>query len=71
MDGFCIYCGGDERILPYDLNGDSELNALDLSLLVTSLLTGSTKAEYDVNGDGFVNILDLIVIKKQCLKVHI
>ena len=71
LDGFCIYCGGDERILPYDLNGDSELNALDLSLLVTSLLTGSTKAEFDVNGDGFVNILDLIVIKKQCLKVHI
>ena len=71
FDGYCIYCGGDERVLPYDLNGDKILNALDLSVLITSLLDDTVDEEYDVNGDGFVNILDLIAIKKQCLKIHI
>ena len=45
---------------PYDVNGDGEINVLDLVLVANAI--GESDSEADVNGDGIVNILDLVQI---------
>ena len=65
LNGFCTCCGVWEKIAPYDLNGDTELNSSDLSVLVTGLVMNNKKSLLDCNGDGNVNILDLIKMKKE------
>jgi peptidoglycan/xylan/chitin deacetylase (PgdA/CDA1 family) len=46
-----------------DVNGDSVIDALDLSTVLTNWnLTGQTKAQGDLNGDGTVDALDLSTI---------
>ena len=44
----------------FDLNGDGEINILDLVLVAQAI--GETNSAADVNGDGVVNILDLVQI---------
>ena len=44
----------------FDLNGDGEINILDLVLVAQAI--GETDSAADVNGDGVVNILDLVQI---------
>ena len=63
--GYCTACGIGEKIAPYDLNGDTKLDALDLSVLVNGLLVGNKELTLDVSGDGNVNIIDLIKMKNQ------
>ena len=48
---------------PADVNGDSVVNILDLTLVAQAF--GTDKPEADVNGDGFVNILDLVFVANQ------
>ena len=48
---------------PADVNGDSVVNILDLTIIARGL--GTDSLEGDVNGDGFVNILDLVFVANQ------
>ena len=56
-------------ILPGDLNGDGEVNALDLVRLKKYLLGENVElcCSGDLNGNGIVNMLDLIRLKKYLL----
>ena len=63
-NGFCEDCGVDEKIAPFDFNGDTELNALDFSMMQTGLLTRDSRTAFDTNGDGAINILDFVQMKK-------
>lgn len=49
-----------ERSIPWDVNGDGQVNILDLVLVAQNL--GQSNAQADINGDGEVNILDLVAI---------
>ncbi len=53
-------------ILPGDINGDGDVNALDLIRLKKYIADDTTVivGNGDVNGDGDVNLLDLIRLKK-------
>jgi len=45
-----------------DVNGDGELNILDVVAIVNMILTDETNSSADYNGDGDVNILDIVAI---------
>ena len=45
---------------PFDINGDGEVNILDLVLVANAF--GESNLKADVNGDGEVNILDLVAV---------
>ncbi len=49
--------------VPADVNGDMEVNILDLVAIANHL--GTTDSKYDVNYDGVVNIIDLVVVSQQ------
>ena len=44
----------------YDVNGDGEVNILDLTLVAQNF--GQANAQADVNGNGIIDIFDLIVV---------
>ena len=50
------------RNIPYDINGDYDVNITDVTDLIDLLLSGNTEGNMaaDVNGSGFVNIADVI-----------
>ncbi len=55
-----IYLGDDQSIIG-DINGDGDLNVLDVVLLVGVILNGGdVTAACDVNGDGVLNVLDIV-----------
>ena len=55
-----IYLGDDQSIIG-DINGDGDLNVLDVVLLVGVILNdGDVTAACDVNGDGVLNVLDIV-----------
>ena len=46
-----------------DMNGDGELNILDIVVLVNIILNGSEPNPFgDMNGDGAYNILDVVIL---------
>ena len=46
-----------------DVNGDCELNILDVVILVNIIMDDGEYTEYgDVNDDGYLNILDVVVL---------
>ena len=47
-----------------DVNGDGELNASDVTVLVNRLLGTEDKAEYtyDINGDGIIDVSDVTTV---------
>lgn len=49
--------------VPADVNGDMEVNILDLVAVANHF--GTNNARYDVNYDGVVNIIDLVVVSQQ------
>ena len=51
----------DEFILG-DINGDGNLNILDVVELINQILSGQNTTECDINGDGGVNILDVVAL---------
>jgi hypothetical protein len=79
MDGNGVVDGMDENLILAnwgteldavwmlaDLDGDSDVDAFDVSALVTNIAMSSpTLADGDLNGDGFVNGLDLDLIFAQ------
>jgi hypothetical protein len=53
-----------------DLNGDGEVNALDLLAIKRSLLgIDETSNAGDINGDGAVNVVDLLTLKRYILGI--
>ena len=55
-----IYLGDDQSLIG-DVNGDGDLNVLDVVSLVGVILNaGNETAACDVNGDGVINILDVV-----------
>ena len=44
---------------PGDFNGDGEVNALDIQIIINACAAGSEDADYDVNADGQVDALDI------------
>jgi len=76
-DGSCIYaeggndCEGNCNAALGDVNGDSEINILDLVQIANLILETSTPpyaCAADFNGDGEVNILDLVQIVNYILE---
>ncbi len=65
IDGICVDCGVSEADAPYDVNGDTFVNATDLSLLQRALLRSETADVYDVNKDGYFDVRDLVHLKKR------
>jgi hypothetical protein len=49
-----------------NLNGDADVNVLDLQLLANVIL-GITPGSYDLNGDGRVDVLDLQILNNVIL----
>ena len=45
--------------LPFDVNGDGEVNISDVNALIDMILSGAFSATGDVNNDGEVNIADV------------
>jgi len=54
----------DAGCLTGDMNGDANLNVLDVVLTVNSVLCGSDCYEscVDMNGDGVLNVLDIVIL---------
>ena len=46
-----------------DLNGDGQIDILDIIALVNMILNGDYSASADLNEDGAVNILDIVIYK--------
>lgn len=59
--GWHVFWSGDNQI--GDINGDSEINVLDIVLAVNMILGNSEIQDHaDINSDGDVNILDIVLI---------
>jgi hypothetical protein len=55
--------GGGSSFLEGDLNGDGNLNVLDVVILVNLVLgQGNGNECSDVNGDGNINVLDVVTL---------
>lgn len=50
----------DEPTDKYDLNGDGNVNILDLVIIANAF--GESNEEIDINGDGVINIQDLVIV---------
>ena len=59
-DGTCEY--GDNCNIDGDLNGDNDVNILDIISLVNLILSNEYQPIGDLNADDEVNILDIIVL---------
>ncbi len=46
-----------------DLNGDSQINILDLIVIVNMILDGNYSISADLNEDDIINILDIVIYK--------
>ena len=61
QDGDELIYLGDSSSLIGDVNGDEEVNILDVVILVNMiLLDGEITLASDVNGDGALNVLDIV-----------
>ena len=45
-----------------DINGDGNLNVLDVVAMVSLVLGGSNDAAADMNNDGVLNVLDVVLL---------
>ena len=55
-------------VIPGDVNGDEEVNIIDVNVLIDAIIRGSYDSAIDVNGDGEVNISDINAIIDIILK---
>jgi len=65
-------CPDDTSLVEGDVNGDEELNVLDVVLTVNFILGKPTECDLsqsklDINSDGTVNILDVVAMVGQIL----
>ena len=51
----------------FDINGDGNVNAGDVSALYEAILTGNGDAKFDLNGDGNVNAGDVSALYEAIL----
>jgi len=63
---FCTEdCGGGSCVIagfPGDLNGDGQINVVDIVVAVNYIIIGDYYAMGDLNGDSTLNVLDIIII---------
>ena len=59
FDNFAIPAFVGDDILLGDVNGDGEVNLLDVGPFVNAITSGVFVPEADINGDGIVNLLDV------------
>ena len=52
----------EDEFISGDINGDGNLNILDVVELINQILSGQNTTECDINGDGGVNILDVVAL---------
>lgn len=45
-----------------DVNGDNEVNVVDVNVVIDAILRGHVGANYDVDGDGEIDIADVIAL---------
>ena len=45
--------------IPGDINGDGEVNVIDVNLVINMILSGTFNPDADINGDGEVNVIDV------------
>lgn len=50
---------GQDEVLLGDVNGDGQVDLLDVQAFVEAITNGTFIVEADINGDGFVNLLDV------------
>ena len=53
-----------------DLNGDDELNILDIVTLINIILEGSFIPNADMNGDATINVLDIVLLVNLILGIQ-
>lgn len=51
-------------VLPGDINGDGEVEVLDVLLSLNALLNGNATENFDANGDGVFSLLDVLSVLK-------
>ncbi len=56
-----------EGSLQGDMNGDGNLNILDIVALVNVILSSGTNPLGDMNGDGTLNVLDVVILANTIL----
>ena len=70
-DWYCTEdCGGGSCLaedLLGDLNGDGQINVVDIVATVNLILNGQYDAIGDMNGDGTLNVVDIIIMVNQVL----
>ena len=59
-----IVISNSERIRKFDLNLDTEVNAVDLSILLDEMSKKSKDKKYDFNNDGRIDQTDVELIKQ-------
>ncbi len=68
---FCTEdCGGGSCVaagLLGDINGDGQINVVDIVAAVNLILNGQYDAIGDMNGDGSLNVVDIIIMVNQVL----
>ena len=52
----------EDEFISGDINGDGNLNILDVVELINQILSGQNTIEGDINSDGGVNILDVVAL---------
>ena len=55
-------CGGGSCVALGDLNGDGQINVVDIVVAVNLILNDQYDAMGDMNGDGMLNVVDIIMI---------
>jgi len=67
LAGSCLLLHAQSPQPNYDLNHDSQVNVMDLQLLVNAIVTAGSIAGGDFNADGSVNVIDLQMLVNRIL----
>ena len=49
-------------VIPGDVNGDGDVNVMDITALIDEIMNDGTNPRADVNGDGEINVMDITAL---------